>query len=98
MICIIEDAVRCSSLYWGEHGSAFLIEEEGRRVLFDTGQCGTVFLNNLALLGVDPQAVDTLAFSHGHYGRTGGLPALAERLRPGTATYVNPDLQRKPLP
>jgi 7,8-dihydropterin-6-yl-methyl-4-(beta-D-ribofuranosyl)aminobenzene 5'-phosphate synthase len=95
VICVVDDAVQRSSPYWGEHGLAFLIEEEDRRVLFDTGQSGTVLLHNLGLLGVDPQTVDALAISHGHYDHTGGLPALVERLRPGTALYANPDLFRE---
>jgi 7,8-dihydropterin-6-yl-methyl-4-(beta-D-ribofuranosyl)aminobenzene 5'-phosphate synthase len=74
---------------------AFLIEAEGRRVLFDTGQSGTVLLHNLGLLGIHPQTIDALAISHGHYDHTGGLPALVESLRPGTALYANPDLFRE---
>ena len=95
VICVIDDAVQRSSPYWGEHGLAFLIEAEGRCVLFDTGQSGTVLLHNLGLLGIDPQTIDALAISHGHYDHTGGLPALVESLRPGTALYANPDLFRE---
>jgi len=95
VICVVDDAVQRSSPYWGEHGLAFLIEAEGRRVLFDTGQSGTVLLHNLGLLGIDPQTIDALAISHGHYDHTGGLPALVESLRPGTALYASPDLFRE---
>jgi 7,8-dihydropterin-6-yl-methyl-4-(beta-D-ribofuranosyl)aminobenzene 5'-phosphate synthase len=95
LICVVDDAVQRSSPYWGEHGLAFLIEAEGRRVLFDTGQSGTVLLHNLGLLGVDPQTVDALAISHAHYDHTGGLPTLLEHLRQGTALYANPDLFRE---
>jgi 7,8-dihydropterin-6-yl-methyl-4-(beta-D-ribofuranosyl)aminobenzene 5'-phosphate synthase len=95
VICVVDDAVQRSSPYWGEHGLAFLIETEGKRVLFDTGQSGTVLLHNLGLLGVDPQTVDALAISHGHYDHTGGLPTLLEHLRSGTALYANPDLFRE---
>jgi 7,8-dihydropterin-6-yl-methyl-4-(beta-D-ribofuranosyl)aminobenzene 5'-phosphate synthase len=93
--CVVDDSVQRSSPYWGEHGLAFLIEMGDRRVLFDTGQSGTVLLHNLGLLGVDPQTVDALAISHGHYDHTGGLPTLLEHLRPGTALYANPDLFRE---
>ena len=74
---------------------AFLIEAEGRRVLFDTGQSGTVLLHNLGLLGLDPQTIDAVAISHGHYDHAGGLPALLEHLRPGIPLYANPDLFRE---
>ena len=94
LTCVVDDAVQRSSPYWGEHGVVFLIEKEGRRLLFDTGQSGTVLLHNLDLLGVDPGTIDAVAISHAHYDHTGGLPALLEPLRPGTPLYANPDLFR----
>jgi 7,8-dihydropterin-6-yl-methyl-4-(beta-D-ribofuranosyl)aminobenzene 5'-phosphate synthase len=93
--CVIDDAVRRSSPFWGEHGLAFLIETEAGRVLFDTGQSGTVLLHNLELLDVGPVTIDALAISHAHYDHTGGLTALLERVRPGTPLYANPDLFRE---
>jgi 7,8-dihydropterin-6-yl-methyl-4-(beta-D-ribofuranosyl)aminobenzene 5'-phosphate synthase len=95
VICVVDDAVQRRSPFWGEHGLAFLIEKDGRRVLFDTGQSGTVLLHNLELVDVDPAAIDALAISHAHYDHTGGLAALLEHLRPGTPLYANPDLFRE---
>jgi len=95
LICVVDDAVQRSSPFWGEHGLAFLIETEGRRLLFDTGQSGTILLHSLGLLGVDPETIDALAISHAHYDHTGGLPALLEHLRSGIPLYANPDLFRQ---
>jgi 7,8-dihydropterin-6-yl-methyl-4-(beta-D-ribofuranosyl)aminobenzene 5'-phosphate synthase len=92
--CVVDDAVQRSSPFWGEHGVAFLIETEAGRVLFDTGQSGTVLLHNLELLGVDPATIDALVISHAHYDHTGGLPVLLERVHPDTPLYANPDLFR----
>lgn len=93
--CIVDNAVQRSSPFWGEHGLAFLIETEAGRVLFDTGQSGTVLLHNLEVMGVDPATIDALAISHAHYDHTGGLPALLERVRPGIPLYANADLLRE---
>jgi len=93
--CVVDDAVQRSSPFWGEHGLAFLIETDAGRVLFDTGQSGTVLLHNLELLDVDPATIDVLVISHAHYDHAGGLPALLERVRPGTPLYANPDLFRE---
>jgi 7,8-dihydropterin-6-yl-methyl-4-(beta-D-ribofuranosyl)aminobenzene 5'-phosphate synthase len=93
--CVVDDAVQRSSPFWGEHGVAFLIETESGRVLFDTGQSGTVLLHNLGLLDVEPASIDIVAISHAHYDHTGGLSMLVEHLRDGTALYANPDLFRE---
>jgi 7,8-dihydropterin-6-yl-methyl-4-(beta-D-ribofuranosyl)aminobenzene 5'-phosphate synthase len=93
--CLLDNAARRGSRLWGEHGLAFLIETEAGRVLFDTGQSGTVLLHNLAVLRVEPESIDALAISHAHYDHTGGLPALLERTRPGLPFYANPDLFRE---
>jgi 7,8-dihydropterin-6-yl-methyl-4-(beta-D-ribofuranosyl)aminobenzene 5'-phosphate synthase len=93
--CVVDDAVQRSSPFWGEHGVSFLIETEAGRLLFDTGQSGTVLLHNLELLDVDPATIDALAISHAHYDHTGGLPALLEAVRAGTPLYANPDLFRE---
>ncbi len=95
LTCVVDDAVEQSSPFWGEHGLAFLIESAGRRLLFDTGQSGTILLHNLELLGKSPATIDAVAISHAHYDHTGGLPALLERLQRGTSLYANPDLFRE---
>lgn len=57
-----------------EHGLAFWIERDGRRVLFDTGQ-GMALAHNADKLGIDLSTVDDVVLSHGHYDHTGGLLA-----------------------
>jgi 7,8-dihydropterin-6-yl-methyl-4-(beta-D-ribofuranosyl)aminobenzene 5'-phosphate synthase len=93
--CVVDDAVQRSSRFWGEHGLAFLIETEAGRVLFDTGQSGTVLLHNLQLLGADLATIDALAISHAHHDHTGGLSSLLERVLPATPLYAHPDLFRE---
>jgi len=61
----------------GEHGLSLLVEHQGARILFDTGQSGAV-VHNLGLLGVPPASLDMLVLSHGHYDHTGGLAAVLQ--------------------
>jgi 7,8-dihydropterin-6-yl-methyl-4-(beta-D-ribofuranosyl)aminobenzene 5'-phosphate synthase len=56
----------------GEHGLAYWIEGTRRRVLFDTGQGGTL-VNNAFKMNIPLHEVDAIVLSHGHYDHTGGL-------------------------
>ena len=58
-----------------EHGLSYLVENNGVRVLFDTGQTG-LFLRNAKEMGVDPGSADYTVLSHGHYDHGGGLGHL----------------------
>jgi 7,8-dihydropterin-6-yl-methyl-4-(beta-D-ribofuranosyl)aminobenzene 5'-phosphate synthase len=48
----------------------------GRSILFDTGSDGTLLLENLAALRIDPAVIDILVLSHPHGDHTGGLTGL----------------------
>lgn len=56
-----------------EHGLSVLVEEGGKRILFDTGQSG-VYIHNAEQLGISLEGLDAIVLSHGHYDHTGGLP------------------------
>ncbi len=71
-----------------EHGASFLIEIDGRRILLDTGQSGAV-VDNLALLGTHPSALDMVVVSHGHYDHAGGLQAVLQETRPDVEVVVH---------
>jgi len=61
-----------------EHGLSFLVERDGRAVLFDTGKTGA-FVDNARALGADLSAAEALVVSHGHYDHAGGVRAFLER-------------------
>jgi 7,8-dihydropterin-6-yl-methyl-4-(beta-D-ribofuranosyl)aminobenzene 5'-phosphate synthase len=72
-----------------EHGAAFLVEADGLRLLFDSGQ-GKVLLNNAGELGLSLENLDAVAISHGHYDHTGGLSEVL-RLPGSPLIYLHPD-------
>ena len=74
-----------------EHGLSILIEREGKKILFDTGQTGKV-VQNAVLLGVDWREVEAIILSHGHYDHTGGLRAVLENIGRPVKVYAHPDL------
>lgn len=71
-----------------EHGLSFLVEADGRRILFDTGQ-GAALAANLSRLGIPLDPLDALVFSHGHYDHTGGMDRVAEVCAP-RRIYLHP--------
>jgi 7,8-dihydropterin-6-yl-methyl-4-(beta-D-ribofuranosyl)aminobenzene 5'-phosphate synthase len=95
VICVVDNAVQRSSLFWGEHGLSFLIEAEGKRLLYDTGRSGTVLLHNLEVLGVEPATIDAIALSHAHNDHAGGIAKLMDYVRSGTPLYAHLDLFRE---
>jgi len=92
--CVVDNSVKRSSPFWGEHGVSFLIETGGKRILFDTGQSGIVLLHNLEELRTKPEELDAIALSHAHYDHTGGLEALLEQAA-GLPVFAHPDLFRE---
>lgn len=92
--CLVDNAVKEGSPFWGEHGLAFLLETPDGRALFDTGASGTVLMHNMALAGIEPSSLSAVALSHSHLDHSGGLPDLLER-RPGLPLYGSPALFRE---
>lgn len=62
-----------------EHGLSLLLEEEGERWLFDTGQ-SDVYIKNAQILGERLSDLDGIILSHGHYDHCGGLQYLNEKM------------------
>jgi 7,8-dihydropterin-6-yl-methyl-4-(beta-D-ribofuranosyl)aminobenzene 5'-phosphate synthase len=59
-----------------EHGLSYLIETDGKRILFDTGQ-SDLFLRNAAIIGVSLKEIDLIILSHGHFDHGNGLEYLS---------------------
>ncbi len=76
IVTLIENLVYKGGLK-GEHGLSFLIKTGKHKILFDTGQSGSV-LDNARAMGEDLRDVDFIALSHGHYDHTGGLEKVLE--------------------
>ncbi len=82
-ITILHDSFGRPSPLRQDWGFAALVEFEGQRVLFDTGNNARTFAQNVAALGVDLLDLDYAVISHRHGDHTSGLNHLLE---------VNPQL------
>ena len=83
--------------YLGEPALSFFIEDEGRKILFDTGY-SDVFLKNAEKMGIDLCSADQIVLSHGHNDHSGGLQYLMKKKKgmpllchPGTFVYRQDD-------
>lgn len=63
-----------------EHGLSLLLETEGKRYLFDTGQTD-VFMKNAAVMGKELTGLDGIILSHGHFDHCDGLEYLVRSYR-----------------
>lgn len=59
-----------------EHGLSYLIEFDGKRILFDTGQ-SDLFLKNARIMNIGLENIDTIVLSHGHFDHGNGLDFLS---------------------
>jgi 7,8-dihydropterin-6-yl-methyl-4-(beta-D-ribofuranosyl)aminobenzene 5'-phosphate synthase len=71
--------------FLGEHGFAALIEHDGRRYLFDTGQ-GHTLPHNVQRGGIALKGIAAIFLSHGHFDHTGGLAWVLEQTGPVNVT------------
>jgi 7,8-dihydropterin-6-yl-methyl-4-(beta-D-ribofuranosyl)aminobenzene 5'-phosphate synthase len=58
-----------------EHGLSYLIEYDGKKLLFDTGQ-SDMFLRNAATMNLNLTDINLVILSHGHYDHGDGLSDL----------------------
>lgn len=64
----------------GEYGFSALIEVNGKRILFDTGQ-GQALMPNLRSLGIDLTSLEALVISHGHFDHAGGVLEILTQMK-----------------
>jgi len=65
-----------SGAFTGEWGFAAMIEIDGKRILFDTGNRPETVLNNLREMKMDLAGVPSVILTHHHRDHTGGLVTL----------------------
>ena len=89
-VTILVDAFSERSDLRKDWGYAALVEHDGKRILFDTGNDSDLFRHNVDILGVDLRNLDFVVISHRHGDHTDGLRYLLE-LNPDVRIYVAND-------
>lgn len=60
-------------------GFSCLIQGYQKTILFDTGGDATIFLDNMAHLKIEPEAIEVVVFSHIHGDHTGGAGGFLKK-------------------
>ena len=58
------------------NGESFYIQSDEIKLLFDAGWKGKHLVNNMKILGISPNYIQKIFFSHGHMDHTHGLKEL----------------------
>ena len=90
-VTILYDAFGESKELIKDWGFSALVEHNGKRILFDTGNDASKFEHNVKTLSVDLTKLDFVVISHRHTDHTTGLKYVLS-VNPGVTVYVPADL------
>lgn len=65
LICLYDEGSVVNTPLIGAKGTSFLIESDGRRVMFDTGLRDRYLLHNMEQLDIAPDSIDAVVVSQG---------------------------------
>jgi 7,8-dihydropterin-6-yl-methyl-4-(beta-D-ribofuranosyl)aminobenzene 5'-phosphate synthase len=86
-ITILYDAFSDSKDIVRDWGFSALVEHEGKRILFDTGNNASIFEHNVKALGIDLTKLDFVVISHRHADHSTGLKYVL-RVNPSVTVYA----------
>jgi 7,8-dihydropterin-6-yl-methyl-4-(beta-D-ribofuranosyl)aminobenzene 5'-phosphate synthase len=89
-VTILYDAFGESAELIKDWGFSALVEHNGKRILFDTGNNAATFAHNVKALGIDLTQLDFVVISHRHADHTTGLRYVLS-VNPKVTVYVPAD-------
>jgi 7,8-dihydropterin-6-yl-methyl-4-(beta-D-ribofuranosyl)aminobenzene 5'-phosphate synthase len=89
-VTIIYDAFGESKELTKDWGFSALVEHDGKRILFDTGNNATIFEHNVKAMGIDLTKLDFVVISHRHADHATGLRYVL-KVNPNVTVYVPAD-------
>lgn len=89
-VTILYDAFGDSKTLTKDWGFSALVEHDGKRILFDSGNNAEIFERNVKALGVDLTKIDFAVISHRHSDHATGVKYLL-KVNPTVTIYVPAD-------
>lgn len=74
---LLENQLSQNRALTAEHGLSFLVETEGKKILFDCS-AGKAARQNAKKMNISLKDVDYVVLSHSHYDHAGGYPDMVE--------------------
>jgi 7,8-dihydropterin-6-yl-methyl-4-(beta-D-ribofuranosyl)aminobenzene 5'-phosphate synthase len=78
-ITILYDNTAFQSGLKSDWGFSCHVEAQNRSILFDTGTNGSLLIDHMNKLGIDPLCIEDVFISHPHFDHVGGLSTLLNR-------------------
>ena len=76
---LVDNNTFIDEYYLGEPAVSYYIEDEGAKILFDTGY-SDAFIRNAESMNINLEDIDKVIISHGHNDHTGGLEYLVKNI------------------
>ncbi len=73
---VMDNTVKINSDFFPTNTLSYLLELEGRKILFDVGDQQNILMHHMKLLEINPDEIEMLILSHGHWDHTTGLGAF----------------------
>lgn len=86
-VTILYDAFSDSKEVTKDWGFSALVEHDGKRILFDTGNNAAIFEHNVKAMGVDLTKLDFVVISHRHADHSTGLQYVL-KINPTVTVYA----------
>lgn len=77
LIVLVDNHSLIDNYYLAEPALSFYIEDDDKKILFDTGY-SDVIIKNAKAMNIDLTKINTIVLSHGHNDHTGGLVYLKD--------------------
>jgi len=96
---LVDNNTLIGRYFQGEPALSFLLEENGKKILFDTGY-SDAFINNARKMGINLYDLDYVVLSHGHLDHTWGLSSLIKLFTEATyekISFKRPEIIAHPM-
>lgn len=84
---LVDNYTEVGTPFRGEAGLSYLLEVDGKKILFDTGT-SDLFIRNAEAMNIALDDIDVVVLSHGHGDHTGGLEYLIDITKPHQTKLV----------